>query len=189
MAIRRVRSSPADWRSPYDGERMSEARYLALPEEKPYLEYVDGAVRQKPMPNADHGDLIQFLALELGLWARSFGGKVRPEMRSALGSRPDYRLPDLAYWLPGRPSGDDSIPTLTIEVRSPGQSMRELRAKCHFYRQSGVEAAWLIDPASRTVEVFERDLDGARLDETSVLTSPLLPGFELPLKQLFAALD
>ena len=188
MAIRRVRSTPADWRSPYDGERMSEARYLALPEVKPYLEYFDGAVRQKPMPNATHRRLVGRITTAIGKYAERAGGDFGPEGRVRL-STSDYLIPDMAFWLPGRPSGDDSIPTLAIEVRSPGQSMRELRTKCRFYRESGVEAAWLIDPASRTVEVFERELDGARLDETSVLTSPLLPGFELPLTQLFAALD
>lgn len=38
---------------------MSESEYLALPEEKPYLEYIDGVVLQKPMPNKSHVLLIE----------------------------------------------------------------------------------------------------------------------------------
>ena len=167
---------------------MSEAEYLALPEVKPYLEYVDGVVRQKPMPNSTHRRLVGRMTIAIGRYAERAGGDFGPEGRVQL-SASDYLIPDMAYWLPGRNSGDDSIPTLVIEVRSAGQSMRHLRSKCRFYREGGVDAAWLIDPASRTIEVFEGESDGMRLDETSLLTLPLLPGFELPLKQLFGALD
>jgi Uma2 family endonuclease len=190
MAIRPARGTTAEWQSPYHGRRMTEAHYLALPEVKPYLEYVDGVVLQKPMPNANHRRLVHVLDLELGLYIRRIGaGEAGPEQRSRLGENRNYRLPDMAYWAPGRPSGDDSIPSLTIEVRSPGQSISDLRTKCRFYRQNGVEACWLVDPTSRTVEVFEGEMDGKRLDEQATLTSALLPDFELPLKQLFAALD
>lgn len=41
---------------------MTPEQYLALPEEKPYLEYIDGMVLQKPMPNEQHARV----ALEVG---------------------------------------------------------------------------------------------------------------------------
>ncbi|MBK7329838.1 MAG: Uma2 family endonuclease [Dehalococcoidia bacterium] len=56
------------WQSKYHGVRMTPEEYLALPEEKPYLEYVDGVVLQKPMPNEDHGRIafrIGFLIPDL----------------------------------------------------------------------------------------------------------------------------
>ena len=167
---------------------MTEAEYLALPEEKPYLEYVDGLVLQKPMPNDDHAGLIAELALILGLYRRTRGGLVRVEMRTRF---PDgsYRIPDASYWAPAQPSGDDSIPTLAVEVRSPDQTMDELRAKCRFYRRNGVGACWLIDPESRTVEVFEGEADGEAFAAEGTLQSVLLPGFSLALKDLFAVLD
>ncbi|MEO9255188.1 MAG: Uma2 family endonuclease [Tepidiformaceae bacterium] len=190
MAIRPPRTKPLERRSPYNGRRMTEAEYLALPEVKPYLEYVDGVVLQKPMPNVSHRRLVHFLDVELGLYIRQAGaGQAGPEQRSRLGQSPNYRLPDLSYWAPGVSDHNDSIPSLAIEVRSPDQTMGELRAKCRFYRQNGVDAAWLIDPSSRTIEVFEGKLDGVALSDAEVLTSPLLPDFELPLKQLFATLD
>ena len=61
MAIRQPKPPPE--RSPvskYHGRRMTEEEYLALPEEKPYLEYVDGVVLQKPVPDDLHGRLIMF---------------------------------------------------------------------------------------------------------------------------------
>ena len=45
--------------------RMTEDEFLALPEVKPYLEYIDGWVLQKPMVNADHSDLAVELVAAL----------------------------------------------------------------------------------------------------------------------------
>jgi len=174
------------WQSRYHGVRMTPEEYLALPEEKPYLEYVDGVVLQKPMPNAEHADLVAQLVVELGLYKRIRGGKVRPEIRTALGEIQGFRLPDIGYWAPGRPAEDDSLPSLTIEVRSRSQTLAELRAKCRMFRASGVEACWLIDPVSRTAEVFEAGRDGQMVES---LTAACVPGFELPLGTLFAVLD
>jgi len=62
-------------------------------------------------------------------------------------------------------------------------------AKCRFYLAHGVDVACLIDPESRTVEVFEGDGDGQALSPGSSLESPMLPGFSLPLAELFGVLD
>jgi len=168
---------------------MSEAEYLALPEEKPYLEYVDGVVLQKPMPNAKHRRLSADITIALGLYAReNGGGDYGPEGRVRLDTG-RYRLPDTAYWVPGRPSGDDSLPALAVEVLSPSQDLSELREKCRSFRRAGVDAGWLIDPDRRTAEVFEGDDDGRMVSAEGTLESPLLPGFALELAALFAVLD
>lgn len=80
-------------------------------------------------------------------------------------------------------------PTLAVEVRSPDDTMAEQRAKCRFYRNHGVDVCWLVDPASRTVEVFEAGREGAVLGANDTLTTPHLPGFALELSALFAVLD
>ncbi|MCZ2109207.1 MAG: Uma2 family endonuclease, partial [Dehalococcoidia bacterium] len=100
----------------------------------------------------------------------------------------NYRLPDVSYWSsPSRPA-NDSVPTLAIEVRSPGQTMGELREKCRFFRRNGVQVAWLADLESRTVEVFEEERDAEALTAPAVLTSLALPGFALDLAGLFGVL-
>ena len=174
--------------SKYHGRRMTEAQYLALPEEKPYLEYVDGVVLQKPMPNSQHRKLVQFLDYLLYGYILKFGGDGGPEGRVRMPDGSGYRLPDTAYWAPGRPSGDDSLPSLAVEVRSPDQTLAELRRKCRAFRANGVDACWLIDPVARTAEVFEGERDGEQLDANGVLTSRIMPSFELPLRDLFAVL-
>lgn len=172
--------------------RMSLEEYLALPQEPPYFEYLDGEVVQKPMPKRKHRRLAHELDFALGLYMRLRGGDAGPEGHVWFGVPRHWRVPDLVYWAPGKPQGDDNVslpPTLAVEILSPGQPFQDLRDKCRFYRANGVDAAWAVDPDTRTVETFDAGSDGTTLTETDTLTSSALPGFELPLGELFAALD
>ncbi|MGE3075349.1 MAG: Uma2 family endonuclease [Dehalococcoidia bacterium] len=100
---------------------------------------------------------------------------------------PNYRLPDLSYWKPGISRGEQAPPTLAAEIRSRGQTLAELRRKCEFLRSTGVEACWLIDPVSRTAELYEgRKKTGANID---TLKAACLPDFELALVDFFAILE
>ncbi len=165
---------------------MTEAEFLALPEQKPYLEYVDGVVLQKPMPDDDHGFLVAELVGRLWLYAKEHGGRTGPEIRAAFPA--NFRLPDASYFAAGRPSANGAPPTLAIEVRSTGQTRAELRAKCRFFRAHGVDVCWLVDKTAREVEVFEAE--GERtLGTSESLTSSVLPGFRLPLSDLFAVIE
>jgi Uma2 family endonuclease len=56
-------------------------------------------------------------------------------------------------------------------------------------RANGVDVCWLIDPETRSVEVFEGAKDGETLEADGTLASASLPGFTLPLRDLFAVLD
>jgi Uma2 family endonuclease len=165
---------------------MTPEQYLSLPEEKPYLEYVDGMVIQKPMPNEDHGELVVEIAVALKQWIRANGGRVGAETRAKLGDLPNYRLPDLSYWKPEIPRGSEAPPTLAVEIRSKDQTLAELRRKCEFLRSTGVEACWLIDPVARSAWRYEGKEKAVPLRS---LSAACLPDFELSLEQLFAVLD
>lgn len=172
--------------SRYHGQRMTEAEFLALPEEKPYLEYVDGVVIQKPMPDDEHGFLVAALIVRLWHYTETHGGRVGPEIRAAFPA--NFRLPDASYFGPGRASANGAPPTLAVEVRSPGQTRAELRAKCRFFRNHGVDACLLVDRLTREVEVFEAG-DEKTLGMDGLITAGALPGFELPVAELFATLE
>ena len=176
------------------GLRIPVQDYLALPEEKPYREYIDGEVVAKAMPNEEHVVLAGELILRLAPLRVELGGMLGPEprVRFATPRGPEYRLPDVACWRPETPrrEGADLLPpTLAVEIRSPDETMDDQRLKCRYYRAYGVAVAWLVDPATRSVEIFEGERDGVRLGPGETLSSPLLPGIELPLTALFAVLD
>ena len=183
----RARSATAWERSPYDGRRMSEEEYLALPEEKPYLEYLDGEVTQKAMANRDHGRLAAELALLIGLYARENGGEPGIEQRTHVTPRHSYLVPDVAFYRQGT-NEDDAPPALAIEIRSPDETIESQRRKCRMLRESS-EACWLVIPRSRTVEVFEGERDGEVLRVGDMLTTAVAPGLEIELAALFKVLD
>jgi Uma2 family endonuclease len=177
-------------------QRMTLEEYLALPEEKPYLEYVCGEVRPKQVaPSYEHSSLAAELAFLLKSYIRAgAGGSVMVEPRVRFESGPGTRayVLDVAYWAPGRPIGDYramSPPTLAVEVRSPGQSPRHQRERCRYFRSQGVPVCWLVDPETQAVELFEGGRDGETAGKEATLTSQELPGFSLRLEDLFASLE
>lgn len=176
--------------------RVSEADYLAsMTGVKPSLEFVNGEVIQKPMTKRDHNDVGKVLLKAFFPYEEQTGGYFTWEATTDLSEEDDrrYRVPDHGYWGPGRPiSRPDDIylpPTLAIEVRSEGQAMAPLREKCREYRSRGVDVCWLIDPQRRTAEVFEDGRDAERLPADGALESTRLPGFRVPLAELWAALQ
>ena len=167
--------------------------YLALPEEKPYLEYVRGEAVPKMAPDWMHFNLAKRILVALAEYEAGFGGVAGVEGRVRFDDRADTRflLPDVAYYAKGRPlrAGEFMAPpTLAVEIRSVGQSMNEQRDKCHYYREHGVDAVLLIDPENRAVEAFE-GADHRVLEPPENVTLAALPGFSVSLTDLFSGLD
>ena len=83
-------------------------------------------------------------------------------------------------------------PHLKVKVGSPSTRRRDEKLKHQLYERFGVSEYWVVDPDIDVVRVF-RLVDGKylRADESSrdhgdVLTTPLVPGLDLPLSDLFA---
>jgi Uma2 family endonuclease len=83
------------------------------------------------------------------------------------------------------------IPELLVEIASPGTRKRDDGIKRRLYERAGVTEYWIVDPEVDRVRVYRREGDVfARAIELSrehddVLTSPLLPGLDLPLARVF----
>jgi Uma2 family endonuclease len=83
------------------------------------------------------------------------------------------------------------VPELVIEIGSPGTRKRDETVKRRLYERTGVSEYWVVDPEIDTIRVYRREADGfARVVERSaeagdVLTTPLLPGLEIPLSRVF----
>jgi Uma2 family endonuclease len=172
--------------------RVSEEEYLAtMTGEKPSLEFVNGEVFQKPMTKKDHQDVSKrIVALMYELERRKLGYFAwETTTNLSEGSDRRYRVPDIAFWAGDRPVAqpDDVYlpPTLAIEVRSQGQSLRDLREKCREYRSRGVDVCWLVDPGRKTVEVFEGDREGVQLEGGATLATAKVPGFSMPVAELW----
>ena len=108
------------------------------------------------------------------------------------------RAPDVAFtaWerLDGRRRSDDPIPlgspNLVVEVLSRGNTKREMEIKREEYFGGDVKLVWEIDPRKRTVRVYASLDEFFDLAATDTLRGePVLPGFELALRDLFGELD
>lgn len=76
---------------------------------------------------------------------------------------------------------------LVVEILPEGKSTFDRRASLAAKTRGGTLEYWLVIPALDLVEVFRRAGEGfARIDTGDTLTTPLLPGFALPLRELFA---
>lgn len=171
---------------------MTLAEFEALPEERPYLEYIHGRVVQKPVAKRPHSKGQLRLARELQDFGRPLGGDAWAEASVYFDIDPTEEfaqlVPDVAYWGPGKPQGDDDQslpPTLAVEIRSKDQSLSSLLAKCRLMRAHGVDVCWLIDPIAHDAYVFEGDLDGEPVGRYAILRSAFLPGFEFSLPGLW----
>lgn len=106
-------------------------------------------------------------------------------------------LPDVA-WYPeercGPPDADEPFqnpPALVAEVLSPSTRAVDTVRKCADYARQGIEELWLIDPAA-AVALVTRPAAGApgefalvaEVHAGGALTSPLLPGFSVPMEDL-----
>jgi Uma2 family endonuclease len=86
-------------------------------------------------------------------------------------------------------------PELTVEILSPGSTneQRDRELKLKLYSRIGVEEYWIADWRARTLEIYRRSEGrlqfAATLSGDDVLTSPLLPGFALPLGELWEPSD
>jgi Uma2 family endonuclease len=107
------------------------------------------------------------------------------------------RIPDVSFvaWerLPGRRVPDaplpDLVPDLAVEVLSEGNTAKEMARKLKDYFFAGVRLVWYVDPHRRTVQVYTAPDQLTQLREGQTLDGgAVLPGFTLPLGQLFATL-
>jgi Uma2 family endonuclease len=77
-----------------------------------------------------------------------------------------------------------------VEVLSPGNTDLEMQGKLDDYFRTGTRLVWFVDPRTRTVDVYTAPDQSVRLTEANTLDGgTLLPGFRLPLRELFAELD
>jgi len=78
-------------------------------------------------------------------------------------------------------------PDLAVEVLSPNDRAGEVSAKVQDWLAAGCRAVWVVDPGKRTVAVYESGRQEVRFSIADELQGgDLLPGFRLPVAEIFA---
>jgi Uma2 family endonuclease len=159
------------------------------------VELIDGTLVEKPVGiRADFIGTYLTMLLSNFVFPRRIGLVVtgRAQFRMTHGN---LREPDVSFTRRERmPSPLPEIggwcPDLCVEVLSPNNTKAEMAKKRAEYFPAGCRLVWEIDPEARTAVVYTAPDTSTELDENGVLDGgDVLPGFTLPLCNLFAELD
>jgi Uma2 family endonuclease len=178
-------------------QRLTLGEFLELPEQEPPLEFEEGMVVPKVSPRGKHS-LLQFAFCQL---INQFAQPRRmalafPELRISFSGR--SVVPDVSFYRWDRIpiDSDNNVanefsepPDLAIEIVSPEQSVNALIERCLWYVVHGVKVALLVDPSNRSIVAFrpgQVPSVGRSSDEIDL--ADVLPGFQLTVEQLFAAM-
>ena len=178
--------------------RTTVEEFLAISEADPRpMELIDGEVVVVSHPRVSHGELQAALIGTIVAWQRRAPRWVRISgpIGVELGAH-DFYGPDVVInrWqrLVDESGRLGELPLICVEIRSPTTWRYDVGRKKSVYEAQGVPELWLVDDVARVVLVFRRSspdvgyYDTAlELDVADSLTSPLLPGFELALSELF----
>ncbi|MCY3021695.1 MAG: Uma2 family endonuclease [Planctomycetota bacterium] len=185
---------------PYPVDRLVTGAELLAHPEWGRCELVRGKVVPLSPPKPPHGILTAALAIAIGTFVKQRKlGKVLAGDPGLYTTRdPDsVRGPDVCfisnerlqearkakgYW--------EVPPELCVEVVSPGDEWSEVMAKVEEYLAAGVTLVWVVDPQRRKAHVFRSDRPAKALAAANALDGEdVLPGFAVPLAELFAELD
>lgn len=184
------------------GLRMSAKEFLAVKDWDPTFRYelfngvvvVNAAASlQEGDPNEELGYLLRRYAEDhpkgIALYATCYERDVRID-------ETNVRRADRCVWLTREEDfePDATPPDIAIEFVSPGRrnAVRDYIFKKMDYQKIGVREYWIIDRFKRTMTVHylpPADLETRIVTEKESYSTPLLPGFKLPLKRILQKAD
>ena len=184
----------ADTRFTYDD-------FVLFPDDGKRHEIIDGEHYVTQSPNLRHQQLVGRLFFEIATFLKSHpgAGDVFLSPLDVVLSNYDVVEPDLLFI-----AGDQAAimteeniqgpPALVVEVLSKSTRKRDAQTKRRLFERTGVREYWLVDPELDTVQVFRPSPEGklprvAELtaEDGQALTTPLLPGCAIDLRELFRA--
>ena len=179
------------------GKRLTLEEFLALPEEKPALEYLDGAVTQKMLPERDHSSLQYVIPARINEFAHPRKlAFAFPELRTTHSGA--SLVPDVAVYtwarIPRERSARGTVdvttpPDIAIEIASPGQGRQKLLDRCRWFVEQGARLALLVDPRHQTVTLVRADEAPRVLRDDVLDLGEIIPGLTLVVGELFKVLD
>jgi Uma2 family endonuclease len=166
--------------------------FVSLPEHRERLfELIDGEIVEK-MGSFTPSRIAAWIATFINIYLMQNPiGYVTGADGTYLVSDAHALMPDVGFIskarLPQTPEREvQGAPDLAVEIRSPNDSKRELRRKAELYMRFGTKMVWLVFPETRQVEVYLPDQDVRELGIDDTLDGgDILPGFALPIRQLF----
>ena len=158
-------------------------------------ELIDGEIVPRTLEGAIHGEItgqVSYL-----LWAFATAHKVGKVYAAGTGfvikRNPDTVLaPDVAFVQSARlpnipnPGFFDGPADLMVEVCSPNDRWSDVLAKIDQWLAAGTISVWVVDPPSKSIEIYRRQSQPVRYHAGQQLADePTLPGFTLDVADIF----
>ena len=129
-------------------------------------ELIDGVIYDMAPPSRMHQKLVSELTQTIGTYIKSQGGScdVYPAPFAVFLNKDDktYVEPDISVICDKNKLSDrgcEGAPDWIIEIVSPSSQYRDYLVKLLKYRTSGVREYWIINPMSKTVQVYYFDVE------------------------------
>ena len=181
----------AGWKLTYDD-------LLDLPKDRLRHELIDGEHYVTPAPSLRHQAIVLNIGSILLAHVRAHGlGRVFVAPLDVLFSKIDVVEPDVLFVSRARQTkvlGKKHLvgaPDLVVEIGSKWTRRRDETIKQKLYERFAVPEYWIVNPDVDAITVFrlaesryERAAE-LSLDTGDVLSTPLLPGLEMPLAEIF----
>ncbi len=154
------------------------------------LELIDGELVEK-VTTEEHGMITGNLYVPLWTFVTTNRlGRVVIEARHRMPDDPhNARQPDLSFRAGLTPlvkqGAIPQMPDLAVEVKSPSNTLRELREKARYYLANGTRLVWLILTENQLVEVYTPAEEFILGINDTLTGGDLLPGFTLPVRAIF----
>ena len=164
-----------------------------------YYELINGELIEMSPPGWEHGTLAGEIYHHFRLFdpERRLGHPTVDAGFYPADNRNTLLSPDVAFTRIERAPAREFnkwaplMPDIAVEVKSPGNTLAELRRKTAIYLANGAQLVWIVIPDQRGVEVCRLGADGDIKREfigidDSLSGESVLPGFHLDLAALFA---
>ncbi len=184
-------------------EQLSLAEFIRLYDREGPFEIIDGERRLLVPPVLIHSMIVRaFFLIFYTHCSRNQLGEVFSETTFVLTHGSDWvrgsRVPDLMFiakdrweaYLAADPNAKQKplvlVPDLVAEVVSPNDLYTDLQDKVSHYLDDGVQMVWVVDPNRPRVVTYTGNTYTQYAADDILPGSPLLPGLDINLKDLFA---
>ena len=179
------------------GEKLTYEDFLLFPDDGKRHELIDGAHYVTPSPNTRHQAIVMNLSGMIWNYLQQHPvGRVFGAPFDVVFSDIDVVEPDLLFVTRARQEAVlttqhvRGAPDLVVEVESPDTRKRDATIKRRLYERFAVSEYWVIDPELDAIKVYRRiEVRYVRvaellLENGDVLSTPPLPGLEMPLSRI-----
>lgn len=178
-------------------QSMTAEDLLHLPSDGFRYELVRGELQKMAPPGDEHGSITMNLAGPLDHYVRTnhLGRVYAAETGFRIASNPDTVLaPDVAFIRRERIEAEGQVrgyrtgtPDLIVEVISPSDLYSAVAEKVDAWLSAGTQLVIIVDPRRQTITVHRSPTAMQTLTVNDTLDgAPVLPGWSLPVREVFS---